>query len=203
MNTAPHTDHHDNQPLTEDEKQTLLKIARTAIADGLTHEAHPPETERLSPTLRHEGASFVTLNRGDQLRGCIGALRAYRPLAHDVYHNAQAAAFEDPRFPPVTRDELPELAIEISVLSTPQPLAYENPEELLEKLRPHVDGVVLQHGLRRATFLPQVWEKIARPKDFLENLCHKAGLPPHAWRDPETKIRTYQVTKFEEETPAL
>ncbi len=203
MNTPSHPERQARQQLTADEKRQLLKIARTGIADGLTHEIHPPETERLSPALRREGASFVTLKHGDQLRGCIGALRAHRPLVHDVYHNAQAAAFQDPRFPPVTRDELSELTIEVSVLSTPQPLAHENPEELLEKLRPHVDGVVLQHGFRRATFLPQVWEKIERPKDFLENLCYKAGLPPHAWREPQAKILTYQVSKFEEETPAL
>jgi AmmeMemoRadiSam system protein A len=143
------------------------------------------------------------LNRGEQLRGCIGALRAHRPLAADVYHNAQAAAFEDPRFPPVRAEELSELTIEVSVLSTPEPLAYETPEELLEKLRPHVDGVVLQQGFRRATFLPQVWEKIEQPENFLEQLCYKAGLPPNAWRDPKVKILTYQVTKFKESDAEL
>ncbi len=188
-----------HRPLNEEEKQTLLRLARNAIEDRLENPpSRPPALADLSPRLRLEGASFVTLTKRGQLRGCIGSLQAQRPLAHDVHHNARAAAFQDPRFPPVRQAELEALTVEVSVLSAPEPLTYDNATDLLQKLRPHVDGVVLKRGGRRATFLPQVWEKLPQPQEFLANLCYKAGLPPDAWRQPDVQIDTYQVDKFKE-----
>lgn len=186
-------------PFTKNERARLLQIAREAIRGRLQSTAGGGlEPETLPERLREEGASFVTLTQQGQLRGCIGSLTAYRPLATDVRENAIAAAFHDPRFPPLTGAELTEIRIEISVLSQPQSLEHEGPEELLLKLRPNVDGVVLERGLNRATFLPQVWEQLPQKEEFLAHLCYKAGLPPNAWQWPDVTISTYQVEKFKE-----
>lgn len=188
-----------DRPLTTEEKQMLLRIAREAIEAQLRNPPpRPPALTDLSPQLQLDGASFVTLTDHGELRGCIGSLQARRPLAHDVYHNALGAAFKDPRFPPLREGELAQITVEVSVLSQPEPLEYANAEALLDKLRPHVDGVVLKRGLRRATFLPQVWEKLPQPETFLTHLCYKAGLPPDAWRRSDVEIETYQVDKFKE-----
>lgn len=188
-----------HRPLNEEEKQTLLQLARNAIEKQLKDPpAQPPALDELSPRLRIDGASFVTLTDQGQLRGCIGSLQARRPLAHDVHSNALAAAFQDPRFPPLHQSDLEHITIEISVLSQPEPLVCKSTDERLEKLRPHVDGLVLKCGMRRATFLPQVWEKLPQPETFLAHLCHKAGLPSDAWRRQDVEIDTYQVDKFKE-----
>lgn len=188
-----------HRPLTEEEKQALLRLARHAIKGRLENRTYPPPPlTELPERLRVEGASFVTLTLQEALRGCIGSLQATRPLAHDVHHNALAAAFQDPRFPPLRAPELDQITIEVSALTAPQSLEYEGPEELIQKLRPDIDGVVLRQGMRSATFLPQVWEKLPRPEEFLANLCYKAGLSSNAWRQPETEIKIYQVDKFSE-----
>ncbi len=188
-----------HRPLTEEEKETLLRVARTAIEEQLQNPPdQPPELDQLPARLQANGASFVTLTLNEQLHGCIGSLQARRPLAHDVHQNALAAAFRDPRFRPLQKQEVDLIVIEVSVLSAPEPLAYADAEDLVQKLRPHVDGVVLKKGLHRATFLPQVWEKLPRPEEFLAHLCYKAGLPPNAWQQPDIEINTYQVTKFTE-----
>ena len=188
-----------HRPLTEEEKETLLRVARTAIEEQLQNPPdQPPELDQLPARLQANGASFVTLTLNEQLHGCIGSLQARRPLAHDVHQNALAAAFRDPRFRPLQKQEVYLIVIEVSVLSAPEPLAYTDAEDLVQKLRPHVDGVVLKKGLHRATFLPQVWEKLPRPEEFLAHLCYKAGLPPNAWQQPDIEINTYQVTKFTE-----
>lgn len=188
-----------HRPLTEEEKETLLRVARTAIEEQLQNPPdQPPELDQLPARLQANGASFVTLTLNEQLHGCIGSLQARRPLAHDVHQNALAAAFRDPRFRPLQKQEVDLIVIEVSVLSAPEPLAYTDAEDLVQKLRPHVDGVVLKKGLHRATFLPQVWEKLPRPEEFLAHLCYKAGLPPNAWQQPDIEINTYQVTKFTE-----
>ena len=178
----------------------LLRLAREAIQSTLKgKDPVTPQLHTLPPKLQEEGASFVTLTIREQLRGCIGSLVAHRPLAIDVQQNALAAAFNDPRFPPLSETELSSLHIEISILSKPQPLAFENSEDLLKKLRPEIDGVVLEQGFHRATFLPQVWEQLSTTEEFLSHLCYKAGLPANAWRWPDITIKTYQVEKFEEE----
>jgi AmmeMemoRadiSam system protein A len=185
--------------LTPLEREELLTMARDAITRSVRHqELLPIDLNTLTETLQQVGASFVTLTKRGELRGCIGSLEGRRPLAEDVRDNAISAAFHDPRFPPVSPDELQDLRVEVSVLSAPQPLAYDGPDDLMTKLRPGVDGVVIESGWKRATFLPQVWEKIPDPKQFLEFLCRKAHLPADAYRHPGLDVYTYQVEKFEE-----
>ena len=186
--------------LSDEEGRYLLHLARHTIAAALHAAGSPPPSPTSTGRLEAPGASFVTLTtRGGALRGCIGSLVARRPLVEDIRANALAAAFEDPRFSPLTKDELPQLQVEISVLTEPAPLTYSNPQDLIAKLRPHVDGVVLQRGWHRATFLPQVWEQLLIPEEFLGHLCTKAGLPAGAWREDDLEISIYQVRKFEEE----
>lgn len=186
--------------LTEEERRYLLELARATIERATRGEPLPAlDQARLTPRLRAEGASFVTLTRDGQLRGCIGALEPYQPLAEDVREHAAAAALDDFRFPPVTPEEVPHLHIEISRLTRPQPLAYTTPDELPARLRPGVDGVVLRDGPRRATFLPQVWEQLPDPAEFLAHLCWKMGAPPDLWRRKLLEVFTYQVEEFHEE----
>lgn len=185
--------------LTSDEKQTLLRLARQALEMGVRGDKLPAlQMETLPPRLREDGASFVTLTRHGQLRGCIGALEPYQPLVEDVREHAIAAALNDYRFPPVQAEELGEIQIEVSRLTAPVPLEYSTSEDLLAKLRPHVDGVVLRDGSRRATFLPQVWEKIPDAADFLDNLCYKMGASPDTWRRKHVEVLVYQVEEFHE-----
>lgn len=185
--------------LTDGEKQTLLHLAREALEAAVRGIALPPvEKESLTPALREDGASFVTLTIHGELRGCIGALEAYQPLGEDVREHAIAAALKDPRFPPVSEKELSRIHIEVSRLTSPKELQYANADDLLKKLRPHVDGVLLRHGHRRATFLPQVWEKIPDPVEFLEQLCYKMGERGNLWRETKLQVYTYQVEEFHE-----
>lgn len=185
--------------LTLEEQKTLLRMAREALEHGVKHEKLPPlDGASLTPHLREEGASFVTLTVRGQLRGCIGALEPYQPLAEDVREHAVAAALEDPRFPPVSERELNGIEIEVSRLTRPIPLEYKDANDLLSKLRPGVDGVILRDAFRRATFLPQVWEKISDPAEFLDNLCYKMGTSPDMWRRKHLDVFTYQVEEFRE-----
>jgi AmmeMemoRadiSam system protein A len=185
--------------LTAEEKETLLKLARHALEAGVRGEKLPPlELESLSPPLREEGVVFVTLTIGGALRGCIGALEPYQPLAEDVREHAAAAALQDYRFPNVQPEELPQIEIEISRLTSPVPLEYSTPEDLLSKLRPGIDGVLLRDGPRRATFLPQVWEKVPDPAKFLESLCYKMGAQPDRWQKTHLDVSIYQVEEFHE-----
>lgn len=186
-------------PLTDGEKQTLLRVAREAIENAVKGKvaSHINPTS-LTQTLREQGSSFVTLTIHGELRGCIGALEAYQPLVEDVREHAIAAALEDPRFPPLTQLELNRIQIEVSRLTSPQELDYADPDDLLKKLRPHVDGVILKHGHRRATFLPQVWEKIPDPVEFLEQLCYKMGEQENLWRQAKLQVLIYQVEEFHE-----
>jgi AmmeMemoRadiSam system protein A len=181
------------------DRQTLLSLARETIAQVFADQTRPAvDPANLSEELQRPGASFVTLTLGGQLRGCIGSIEPRRPLALDVQENAIGAAFRDPRFPPLSEEELSFVQIEISALTPPKPLDYSGPEDLLGKLRPHVDGVIIQRGWQRATFLPQVWEKLPNPRQFLGSLCMKAGLPQNDYTRPGLEVLTYQVEKFEE-----
>jgi len=188
------------EKLSLNEQKTLLRIAREAIEHAVKGEKTTSQKSTvLSPSLREHGASFVTLTINRQLRGCIGALEAYQPLADDVREHAVAAALEDPRFPPVSEDELSRIQIEVSRLTRPVPLEYKDADDLLSKIRPHVDGVILKDGYtRRATFLPQVWEKIPNPPDFLNNLCYKMGARDDLWRTKHLEVLVYQVDEFHE-----
>jgi AmmeMemoRadiSam system protein A len=185
--------------LSPDEQRLLLQFARQAMEEGVRGiVVNPLDLESLPPRLRMPGATFVTLTIDGDLRGCIGALEPYQPLAEDVREHAVAAALDDYRFPPLQEDELPRVKIEISYLTMPEPLIYENPDELPERLRPGVDGVILRDGLRRATFLPQVWEKLPDVHAFLSHLCQKMGAPGDWWRRRNLQVMTYQVQEFHE-----
>ncbi len=185
--------------LTPQDRETLLKLARETIARQARGQGVPDvDTDAVSEDLQREAACFVTLTKHGQLRGCIGSLEARQPLALDVRDNAVGAAFRDPRFPPVNAGELEDLHVEISVLSHPEPLDYAGPQDLIAKLRTGVDGVVIERGWNRATFLPQVWEKLSDPHEFLQHLCLKAYLPADAYKRPGLDVYTYQVEKFEE-----
>ena len=186
-------------PLTDDEKRTLLKMAREALESAVHAQKLPPlDPTTLSPTLQSEGAAFVTLTVHGQLRGCIGALEPYQPLADDVREHAIAAGLNDPRFPPVVERELKDIEIEVSRLTAPVPLEYTDADDLLAKLCPGVDGVILRYGWHRATFLPQVWEKIPNKSDFLDNLCWKMGVDAKTWRKKHLEVLIYQVEEFHE-----
>ncbi len=183
--------------LTPEERAELLRIARQALEDGvLRNHLDPIDLSGLSPVLQADGASFVTLTRKGELRGCIGALEAHQPLAQDVREHAIAAALQDYRFPPVSPEELPEIDIEISRLTPLQALDYGTSEDLLKCLHPGVDGVVLKYAGRRATFLPQVWEKISDPAVFLSYLCQKMGASPDLWQHKKLEVFTYRVEEF-------
>ena len=187
------------QHLSGTERSFLLSLARQSITSCVNNQPLPAiEQDQLSPILRQQGASFVTLTIHGYLRGCVGALEPYQSLAEDVREHAIAAAFQDYRFPPVEAAEIKDIKIEISYLTKPERLNYSSPDELLKLLRPNVDGVVLRDGMRRATFLPQVWEKIADPEDFLEQLCMKMGAAPDLWRRKMLEVFTYQVEEFHE-----
>jgi hypothetical protein len=173
---------------------TLLAVARDAIAQrlgvsGASHEAQA--------WLQEPGASFVTLTQQDALRGCIGSLAAHRPLLEDVRANAVAAALRDPRFPPLRAQELPRIRIEVSLLSEAADMEFESESQAISLLRPGTDGVVLQFGHARGTFLPQVWEALPRPEDFLAQLKRKAGLPADFWHE-DIRLSRYTVTKWKE-----
>jgi len=178
-----------------------LEAAETGY-DVILIEKEPALGGRVTAGL--ELPAFVTLYQGGNLRGCIGGLEPRWPLAEDVRVHAVAAALQDPRFPPVTPQELPDIEIEVSVLSPLQPLNYRTPEDLIRHLRPGVDGVLLEdpESGARATFLPQVWEKLPDPRAFLSHLALKAGLPPDAWLHRPLRIWTYQVEEFREGHPS-
>ncbi len=186
---------------TLDEQRTLLALARHALEEITTHHVVPHvDLAALSPALREPRACFVTLRlRSDgALRGCTGTLVAQRPLAKEVVITTGQTALHDPRFMPVTAPEVPGLHIEISVLTPPQPLDVDSPDDLIARLRPGVDGVTLRLDGRRATFLPQVWESAPDPDLFLGLLSQKMGFAPDAWRSPRLEVDTYQAIVIEE-----
>jgi AmmeMemoRadiSam system protein A len=185
--------------LNKEEQEQLLGMARQALEDVTNGKRlEPLDLQSLPPRLRQPGATFVTLTRANDLRGCIGTLEALLPLAEDVREHAVAAATQDYRFMPVQAIELPEIKIEISRLTDPKDLSYDTPEELLDRLRPHIDGVILREGMHRATFLPQVWEKLPDGEEFLSHLCMKMGAPPDLWRYRKLQVQVYQVEEFHE-----
>lgn len=187
--------------LTANEKSTLLSVARKAIENQIFRKPSEKfDIDNLSLNLRSNGASFVTLTTypGNQLRGCIGTLEAFQPLILDVQEHAIAAAFEDYRFSPVNEIELKKIKIEISRLSIPVLLDFDSTNDLLLKLRPGIDGVIIKDGFRRATFLPQVWEKIESKENFLSQLCLKMGAGFDLWKKKHLQVFIYQVEEFHE-----
>ena len=177
----------------------LLDLARQAIAETLgLAPGEPPSPPE--PWLEAPGAVFVTLTQHGELRGCIGSLEARRALIDDLRANARAAAFSDPRFPPLEAEELGRTRVEVSILSRPEPMVFRNEADLLAQLRPNVDGVILEQGWHRATFLPQVWEQLPEPRQFLAQLKRKAGLAPDFWAS-DLQVARYGVEKFKEGPP--
>jgi len=177
----------------------LLHTARAALAAAFDRAAGATVTG-CEAALEAHGATFVTLTQYGELRGCIGTLEAHRPLREDVEQNALAAAFRDPRFAPLAATEWAITRVEVSLLSAPAPLPVAGEDDLLQRLRPGVDGVVLAWRGRRATFLPQVWESLAEPRDFIAALKRKAGLGTGFWAD-DIRIARYTVDKFKEPEP--
>jgi len=187
--------------LNEHQGQVLLRLARQTIEERLGLAAtNPVSSQELDdPALQQVQGVFVTLNKRGMLRGCIGSLQGVESIIDGVRRHAINAALHDQRFPVLTADEVAELQIDISVLTPPQDLAYTDGNDLLRKLRPQVDGVILSApGGVGATFLPQVWEQLPVPEMFLGHLCRKAGLPDDSWRTGELTVQTYQVQHFEE-----
>ena len=178
--------------MSEEQGAVLLAIARESLAAAL---GVGKETPRGEPWLRETGATFVTLREHGDLRGCVGTIQAWRPLLDDVRSNARAAAFSDSRFPPVQAREYRDISMEVSLLSSCEPCEFGCEEEALTRLRPGIDGIVFEYRERRSTFLPQVWEQLPQPWEFLAQLKRKAGLPPTFW-DPEVKLFRYTVTKW-------
>jgi AmmeMemoRadiSam system protein A len=187
------------QTLGNEEKKILLQIARAALVSAARGDPTPViDPSKLPASLLELGASFVTLTVNGNLRGCIGALEAYQPLAMDVQEHAIAAGMNDYRFAPVQPQELASVKIEISRLTQPERLEYVGADDLVQKLKPGIDGVILQDGWKKATFLPQVWEKLPDPSEFLEHLCLKMNASPQLWRHKHIDVFIYQVEEFHE-----
>jgi AmmeMemoRadiSam system protein A len=183
-------------PFPEHCRSIVLDTARQSIGHGLEARAPlPVEAQRFEPPLSEPGACFVTLHLDDDLRGCIGSLAAYRPLIVDVAENAFAAAFRDPRFPALKKEELDRLSLQVSVLGEPEPMAFESQQDLLAQIKPGLDGLILQDGNRRGTFLPSVWKSLPRREDFLAHLKQKAGLPADYWSD-SIEVWRYSTDSF-------
>jgi AmmeMemoRadiSam system protein A len=180
-----------------EDREALLGVASASIRHGFEHgSALPVDPDRFSPRLREPGACFVTLRCSGRLRGCVGSLEATRPLVKDVAQNAFASAFRDPRFQPLPEEESKDLHIHLSILTPPEPLPCASEAELLSKLRPGVDGLILKDGAHRATFLPSVWESLAERKKFLVELKRKAGLGEDHWSD-EIRFHRYRAESIE------
>jgi AmmeMemoRadiSam system protein A len=178
------------------QQKVLLKVAFKSIEYGLKNQSvMPVNTDNYEERLTVDGASFVTLHIGNQLRGCIGTLEAHQPLVMDVAEHAYAAAFKDPRFPPLNPTELKKLSISVSVLGEPQPLEFKDEQELIARIRPGVDGLILSDGMFRGTFLPSVWESLPEPAEFIRQLKRKAGLHEDHWSNT-VKISRYTTQSF-------
>lgn len=179
-----------------EERKVLLGIAADSIHEGL--ESGSPVQLNLADypeNLQEKLACFVTLNINHNLRGCIGHLAAVQPLVLDVAENAYSAAFRDPRFQPLSKDEFREVSIHISILSPSEPMSFSDEQDLLRQIRPGIDGLILEEGHYRGTFLPSVWESLKTPEEFLNHLKMKAGLPAHHWSD-RIKVQRYTTESF-------
>ncbi len=185
-----------------EEQKLLLDISRRTLEAITAGGSRPrPDLQTLPPALREERACFVSFHINGELRGCTGTLAARRPLADEVSVTTVQTAFNDPRFSPVIASEVPQILIDISVLTPSSPLTYSDPDELLSLLRPNIDGVTLSLGPYRSTFLPQVWENVPDKVEFLTMLSRKMGLPGDAWRHPKMQVETYRSFNMAEAEP--
>lgn len=192
------------QQLSPEQGQTLVRLARRTISRELGRNEAGAESDALSaalndPCFQEKQGTFVTLKLHGQLRGCIGSVIPVESILAGVRRNALRAAFQDHRFIPLSAKELDHVAIEVSVLTEPKPLIYRNGSDLLAKLRPDIDGVIVRKGTAGATYLPQVWQQLPHHEMFLSSLCLKAGLSADAWQKNDLEVLTYQVQYFEEE----
>jgi len=182
--------------LTSENQKTCLQVAKQSIQHGLEKGGAPHVVTSDYPSeLQQNLASFVTLHKKGVLRGCIGALEAYQPLINDIAEHAYSAAFQDPRFPALQNDEFDQLDIEISVLGKPELISFDSEEDLLSQIRPNIDGLILESGFNRGTFLPSVWEQLPESEEFLNHLKMKAGLSSQWW-DDKVKISRYETFSF-------
>ena len=182
--------------LSSEEQAVCLQVARESIQYGLKHgSALQVIAKNYSSVLQQDFASFVTLHKNGALRGCIGALEAYQPLINDIAEHAYSAAFQDPRFPALQDNEYNQLEIEISVLGKPELMKFDSEEDLLQQIRPNFDGLIIEHGYNRGTFLPSVWEQLPDKKEFLNHLKMKAGLPKDWWENT-VRISRYETFSF-------
>lgn len=187
--------------LTDGQGKALLWLARETISRrlGVAASDPGPHAARLSDSeLQEKRGTFVTLKKNGELRGCIGSLGAVDSIVEGVKRNALHAAFEDSRFRPVEKGELASIEMEVSILTEPRPLVYADGEELIRALQVGSDGVIIRKGVQGATFLPQVWEQLPRPEDFLSHLCRKGGLPADAWQSEHLDVSVYRVQYFSE-----
>ena len=184
------------------EKEALLKFARAAIETKLGLSGESPEKKIAhlpSDLLEQKRGIFVTLHKKGDLRGCIGNIEPTKTIQEGIRENAEHAAFRDTRFSPLAREEVDEIDIEVSILTVPEEVPYAEGRDLVSKLTPYVDGVVLEKGFRRATFLPQVWDQLPDSEAFLGHLCLKAGMKREEWKKGGLKVSVYRVESFQEE----
>lgn len=185
--------------INSQDQQFLLKLARDTIISGVKKPGlSAEEIDNLTAILKENRGCFVTLHKNGSLRGCIGYIMPMVPLYQAVAENAYNAAFGDPRFPGVTPEEIEQLHIEISVLTIPEKLTYDGAEDLLDKLQPGEDGLIIKKNYHQSTFLPQVWDQLPSKEDFLTHLCMKAGLSGNEWQKGELEVETYKAFFFEE-----
>lgn len=188
--------------ISDEQGQRLINVARRTIAArlGTIDAADKVVSDDVlaDQAFREMRGTFVTLKIKGQLRGCMGCLTPSESILEGIQRNAINSAFNDPRFPQLTPEELDQADIDISILTNPQELEYSDSNDLIEKLRPDIDGVIIKKGVARATFLPQVWEQLPRPEEFLAHLCRKAGLAPDEWAKGVLDVSIYQVQYFHE-----
>ena len=186
--------------ISDEEGKALVYLARKAIEEYLRDGIIIDLKDIPYENWKKKGASFVTLENKytGQLRGCIGSIIPVQPLYKDVIRNAIAAATQDPRFPPVTYEELPDIRVKVSILSFPEPLPYKDPQDLLNKIEPFKDGLILKYGNNQGTFLPDVWEELPDKIQFMSHLCLKAGLPQDCWLTLPVEIYRYRTKVFSE-----
>jgi AmmeMemoRadiSam system protein A len=188
--------------VNEEQQGILLELAERAIRHALeTGRALQVDPADFEEPLQVPAACFVTLKKQGELRGCIGSLEAHRSMVEDVAHNADSAAFSDPRFPPLREEELAGLELDISLLTPAEEIHFSSEADLLSQIRPGIDGLIIEEGYRRGTFLPSVWEQLPRPEQFLQHLKLKAGLPPDHWSG-NIRVSRYTTQIFGKRLPA-
>ncbi len=184
--------------LTDNDRKALLRLARSVIRSELMKEREAERPENISSSMEENRGCFVTLHKRGALRGCIGTIEPVKSLISGVAENALNAALRDPRFSSLDADELPDVDLEISVLTVPQILEWEDGEDLKRKLKPKVHGVILSRGWNSSTFLPQVWDQLPDKQLFLEHLCQKGNMGKDCWRDKQTVVKVYEAEHFSE-----